>query len=72
MPSICLAQGTSLWNGNTWTPSLYMTSALDTTTSSSAEMTTTTSHMNGTEFTLLLVFSEIGLTNQCNLRFKVR
>ena len=51
---ICLAEGTSLWEWTTGTSAIYMTSALDTTTSTLAEMTTSTSLMNGTKFALLL------------------
>ena len=51
---ICLAQGTSLWEWTTGTSAIYKTSAMVTTTSTLAEVTTSTSLMNGTKFPLLL------------------
>ena len=51
---LCLAQGTSLRDGTTGTSAIYMTSATDTTTITMAEMTATTSLVNGMKLTLLL------------------
>ena len=47
--NLCLAQDTALLDGTT------ETSAIDTTTITTAEMATTASLVNGTKFTLVLV-----------------
>ena len=53
--TLCLAQDTSLLESTTGTLAISMTSKIDTTTISMAEIATTTSLMNGMKFTYLFV-----------------